>query len=712
MGERTLDALAGIVFIIIVLGLQYLNWDIGLAKSFIWVFAILFHSYMYGKRAFPDRHWTISWSFGLLLLMSVQSIAQTLWFYAGGQLGALSDAWCLVLAMAIAHLSGLATEQNILAPETAEEVTPIKWTRKKQVLAASLSLSGLSILAFILHNAWIAKTFETIRTPWPLLATGTLAAIFLLWTICALSASYIRSSAFTMLHAVLAMVGTLAIAPIIYRMGFGFDGFLHLAGQQVLLKTGFLEPKPFYYIGQYVFTTWLTRVTELPLVEINRWLGPLLTAVLLPVSFGFAFKRDRWFGQAAMITALLPLSLFVATTPQGLAIVLGVSALALAWGARKKALEPSAPFWISLWSVTIHPLAGIPLFVLVLTLLYLGNRKTWKKHLIWPMAIASGIAIPLVFYWASQYQNALAIDWNLAQAGQLSALLGSFAKLIPWLGNKYAIWPAWSSLIGLSLPALGLTACIASIITLKDNDRLAAAVLLIGALTLMAASGILENASDFTFLIQYEKGDYAQRLWQIATMILLIGGVPAIGKMFDRLRTALPIGSAVAIILLGSIGAANAYNSLPRHDAVQASRGWSMSAQDVEAVRWIDRYAKGKDYTVLANQTVSSAAVKEFGFKRYAGDVFFYPIPTGGPLYQAYLKMTYEDPSLDTVKDAAKLGKTDLVFVVINDYWWKAEELNQKIGEIADDSWKIGNNKVNIYVFDLSKTKATTGTTT
>jgi hypothetical protein len=65
--------------------------------------------------------------------------------------------------------------------------------------------------------------------------------------------------------------------------------------------------------------------------------------------------------------------------------------------------------------------------------------------------------------------------------------------------------------------------------------------------------------------------------------------------------------------------------------------------------------------------------------------------------------MTYEDPSWDTVRDAAKLGQSDLVFVVINDYWWKAEELNQRIAQIAHASWSIDNGKVNIYVFDLTK---------
>lgn len=700
MGERTLDALAGIVFIIIILGLEYLKIDVGLAKPIFWVFAILFHAYVFGKNLLPNQHWAKSWPLGLLVFFAAQSVVQTVWFYAGGELGHVSDAWSLVIAMAVAHLSGLRIEQNTEAPIVVEDE---KWTSRRRLIAAALISAGVIAFAFVLQSAWAARTLQTIRTPWPLLVAGTMAAVALLWALCATSAVYVRSGLMTALHAGLAIAATLGLAPIIYRIGYGFDGFLHLAGEQVLLKTGFLNPKPFYYIGQYVFTTWLARVSSLPLAEIDRWLVPVIASIILPASVALAFKRDSWHGNAAAALVLFPLGMFVATTPQGLAVVLGISAVILALGARKKTLSFYAPLLLCAWSATIHPLAGIPSALIALALFVLSDRKSWLKHLAWPLAAVAGLAIPAIFFFASQYQGALAIDWNLSNVTQISGWIEQLSKIIPWLGNKYVLWPAWSSLIGIALPAIGLLGVIASLFISKNNDRWATLILLIGAISLWISSGLLENAGDFTFLIQYEKGDYAQRLWQIAILLLLVGSIPAMGYLLEKIKRSIPLASAVAIILFASIGAANAYNALPRHDAVQASRGWSTGADDVDAVHWIDRYAKGRPYTVLANQSVSAAAVKEYGFKRYAGDVFFYPIPTGGPLYASYLKMTYQDPSWDTVRDAAKLGQSDLVFVVINDYWWKASELNQKITDIAQNTWAIDNGKVNIYVFDLKK---------
>lgn len=702
MGERALDAIAGIVFIIIILALEYLKVDIGFAKAFIWVFAILFHAHVFGKHDFPDRPWYMTAPLGLILLFAAQSVIQTVWYYTGNALGSLSDAWSLVLAIAVSHLTGLTVEKIRLFDQASPEQS-LPMTHRRRFLAGIMMTAALGCLVFIIHGAWMARTVETIRTPWPLLPTGSLFAIALLWILVVLSATFVQSWLMTGLQAIMAMAATFSLAPIIYRIGYGFDGFLHLAGEQILLNTGTLNPKPFYYIGQYVFTTWLARMTDLPLADIDRWLVPCLAAVMLAASMALAFERDEWKAGAAVTLALFPLGMFVATTPQGLATILGLCALILSLGSQKGVLQWGAFFWLGAWSVTVHPLAGVPLLGLAIAVQVVGNRNRHAKHFCWPIALLAGLSIPAIFYVASRYGNALAIDWNLNNAFQASVWVHELGRLVPWLGNKYTLWPAWSSLVALSLPAIGFISSLFSFFVLKKNDRLVLGVLLVGAFSLLFSAGLLANAGDFTSLIQYEKGDYAQRLWQIAVFILLLGGVPALSNLFRNIRTAMPLASAVAVVLFASIGAANAYNSLPRHDATQASRGWSTSADDIEAVLWIDRYAKDAKYTVLADQSVSAAAVKEFGFKRYAGDVFFYPIPTGGPLYNTYLKMTYEDPSWDTVRDAAKLGQSDLVFVVINDYWWKAEELNQRIGQIAQASWSISDGKVNIYVFDVAK---------
>jgi len=710
MNERTLDALAGIIFIITILGLEYLHLDIGPARAFIWIFAILFHAYVFGKNALPKRHWAAGTPIGLLLLMAVQSVIQTCWFYAGSQLGSVSDAWSLAIAMAFAHLAGLGPDL-ILTNETNMVVSQESWTRRRTILACFLLGASVLCLVFVIWSTWQGRTLASIRTPWPLLAPGTLATISLLWITAALSAWSVRSQFMTTIHAILAMIGTLSISSIIYRLGYGFDGFLHIAGESVLMKTGVLNPKPFYYIGQYVFTTWLSRMTQIPLTDIDRWLVPVLAATLLPASLALAFRRYSPNAGLVLILACLPLSMFVATTPQGLAATVGLAAVILSLSAARQDVTTSAPIWLGLWSVAIHPLAGLPLLILAGAIIMGSDRSKIFSVGSWLAAAMAGAIVPLAFLAASQYQNGLQIEWNLNNLTQLSSWLQTFSQLVPWLGNTFTIWPAWASIIAMSLPIMGLFGALAAL-RYAPGERKNVGLMLVGALTLLLASVLLSQTSDFSFLISYERGDYAQRLLQLAVFILVLAAAPALAKLTDRTKQSMILAPMALALFVGSIGTANAYNSLPRHDAVQASRGWSVGRNDVDAVRWIDQYAKDRPYTVLANQTVSAAAVKEFGFKRYADDVFYYPIPTGGELYKVFLKMTYEDPSLDTIKDAARLGKSNLVFVVINDYWWKSEELNQSISALANDQWSIDNGKVNVYVFDVSVLKSSDTTLT
>ncbi len=568
-------------------------------------------------------------------------------------------------------------------------------------ITAVLIASSLISLTFVIISAMHGATVASIRTPWPLLAPGTLIAIAILWASALIGAMYIRSRTTNLLQGMLALFGTLSLAPIIYKIGYGFDGFLHWAGEEVILQTGILNPKPFYYIGQYVFTTWLARISEISVWQIDRWFLPILVSILLPACAVMTFRHKPDFMGMIAWLVLLPLGAFVATTPQGLALVLGLAAIILAIGVHNKEINPTAPIMLGLWSAMTHPLAGIPALGLAIAIM-LSDGKTWRVVSSIILAALSGISIPILFFMLSR-SGGLNIEWNLEPIIQIQTWLQIGTRIFPYLANKFTLWPAWASLVLISLPAIGLIGSIYTAIKIERYRKIAS-LILICSVMLFVSSGLLKQTGDFTALIQYEKGDYAERLFNFSVMLLLVGCLPALGLLWDKARKAMPIASLIAIILFALVGAANAYDALPRHDAVQASRGWSTGLDDVEAVRWIDQYAKNKNYTVLANQSVSAAAVKEFGFKRYAkNDVFFYPIPTGGPLYQTYLKMTYEDPSIDTIKDAARLGQTNLVFVVINDYWWKATELNESIGQISNAQWTSDDNKVNVYAFELEK---------
>ncbi|MCG2695722.1 hypothetical protein L6248_02210 [Candidatus Parcubacteria bacterium] len=128
------------------------------------------------------------------------------------------------------------------------------------------------------------------------------------------------------------------------------------------------------------------------------------------------------------------------------------------------------------------------------------------------------------------------------------------------------------------------------------------------------------------------------------------------------------------------------YLSYPRFDHYFNSRCFSTSKNDIEAVNWIENNTES-DYIVLANQQVSAAALREFGFKKYyspplidkerglGGEVFYYPVPTGGPLYQYYLDMVYEKPSRETMTKAMDLVGVSEGYFVLNKYWWAFDKI-------------------------------------
>ena len=125
------------------------------------------------------------------------------------------------------------------------------------------------------------------------------------------------------------------------------------------------------------------------------------------------------------------------------------------------------------------------------------------------------------------------------------------------------------------------------------------------------------------------------------------------------------------------------------------------------AVKKINEKSAPGSYVVLANQNVSAAALQQFGFRTYfkntqnpQEDVFYYPIPTGGPLYSIYMDMVYDAPTREHAQQAATIASVDTVYFVINDYWTGFDKIvNNAI--VHADSWETINSGA-IYIFKYS----------
>ncbi|MFA5185743.1 MAG: hypothetical protein WC551_04610 [Patescibacteria group bacterium] len=714
MDEKLKDLLGGLVITGIFTLTKIIPLPVVVLAQFLTFFATLYPSYILGKRLCPRSRWPSATGLGLVIFLAINSLVQVLWFYANGTLGIETDIWTMVATMGICHTIAV----FMPLPQDDDDLEPLKFEMGRILRGIFLFLCSAGALFYVLHGAWNASTSDSIRTPWPLLPPGTLLAVALGWLAVIVSAWLVKSRALTAIQTALAVFATTAIVPLIYRVGFGFDGFLHIASEKLILETGTLSPKPLYYMGQYVFTTWLHRMLDLPLDQIDRWLVPAGAAILLALAVYLGRrKQDAVLLPATLL--LLPLAPFIATTPQSFAYLLGLAAVILVRGRFDGFASPLAALVLGAWSVAVHPLAGVPFFLVVLALSFwpksgMRLRRT-RQILAWLTVIGSACAVPAMFYILS-FKSGTQINWNLNGLLNPQPWIDLGSNLLPWIGNHFALWPSWSSLVSHSIPVILLLASIGSVFAAKDDERGHSILLMVSAYLLILASTILKATGDFAFLIEYEKSSYADRLWIMAGMLLAASALPALSKIMSRARRGPPILGTTMLVMLLAASAALTYDALPRHDALVTGRGWSVSQSDLEAVRNIDRDAERQPYTVLANQSVSAAAVVQFGFKRYHDQVFFYPIPTSGPLYDLYLRMTYKEPTRDTVTDAAELGGTKLVYVVLNDYWWNAENTGETLSDIADSEWTVGDptkglgHSLKVYKFDLSKPAKTPAT--
>jgi hypothetical protein len=210
----------------------------------------------------------------------------------------------------------------------------------------------------------------------------------------------------------------------------------------------------------------------------------------------------------------------------------------------------------------------------------------------------------------------------------------------------------------------------------------------------------LTRQMDFSYLISYERAGYANRILIESFLFLL----PIIAILFYRLLNRVLAEKLLIkhlwLVLLVILIAVSLYGSYPRKDNYYNSRSFSVGASDLAAVNWIDQDAKGQPYVVLSDQQVAVGALWTFGFSHYfKNDIFFYPIPTGGPLYQVYLDMVYKKADRATALEASDLTSAPLVYFVINKYWTGFDKIAEQ-AKIGSDSFQdIDNGQIQIFKY-------------
>lgn len=492
-----------------------------------------------------------------------------------------------------------------------------------------------------------------------------------------------------------------SVALIIYKIGYGFDPFIHQATVGLIDKIGTVEPKPFYYVGQYSLVLIFHKITFLSIKILDKLLVPALAAIYLP--FFINKLKNIWpekisINLLAIILLVLPFSFLIVTTPQNLAylflLIIIFYSLKIFSRPEVNKLELIEIFIISLAAMTIHPVAGIPALSLVIILFLQKIDFRFKNLLSYLVISATALILPILFLFVEKTNSGAAIS-DLTQNLSFSWL----KIIIPGQENFILNFIYLYSFNFKIIFCLLLLAGVYLNTRRKNKEKIS--WIYLGLSSGLFVSFLLTNFLPFKFLIYYERHDYAERLLICAAIFLLPYIILLFYYSISALRQQNKFIKISLVVLLASLISASLYLSYPRFDEYFNSKGFSVGQTDIDAVQKINSDAK-EPYIVLANQIVSVAALNEFGFNHYyKNNIFYYPIPTGGPLYAYYLDMVYKKPTRTTMNQAMDLAGVKTGYFVLNKYWWAFNKILDE-AKLEADSW-INVDDGEIYVFKYKR---------
>lgn len=547
-----------------------------------------------------------------------------------------------------------------------------------------------------------ARTTGVMPSPWQNLGPS----FFALYAIATALLFFSRQKILAIPHLFL----TYGIAAIIYPLGYGFDGFIHRAAETWIDAHGFIAPKAPFYIGQYGMVVWLHHLTGISIKLIDVFLAPALASIALPGATVYMLRR-AWqipIHSASMLAWLVPAVPFLSfnlTTPHNVVLLLSyivVCAMISFWHG---SLPASIPLVFAAAAVATHPLVGVPVFLCTLggILSAKVQNKITKNATGIATALAIALAIPAMF---TVYL--FLTHHGLPQLSNPFLKFSSFVDLFktpywhrPHAPLRFELLYAWARAI---VPLIGLL----GIIGWFTHDKRLKGYMIFPAtvIGLWLGAFLLRSWIVFPGVAGAEQGDYPLRLIRTSMLFALPFAMYAIygvlrmaeRKGWTALRYIFPIVFACLLTI-------SLYLSYPQKNPKAQFPGYNVTAHDADAVRWIhDREGEEYRYIVLSNPLPAAAALEAYSFAKYhdtpKGPVFYYSIPSGGPLYGYYLDMVYRGQKRETMEAAMALANVKHAYFILDDYWANAKTIAEGAKKTADEWHGIDGEKVWIFMYN------------
>ena len=693
-----------ITFSLILIGLMAANllkWH----DPFLGVFLTLIYLFYYGRRlgglALPNFNHFWQRLFGPLFLIAGWALIGAMIYYFYALTDFIVLFLLLILPVGLIPYCHLFKKKIDEWPSGQLEAVPLiePNTRPANRWAWLVLLIDSYLFYYLFTNATIAA----VNSPW-LFVNGKFFIYFLVATLfLLLFINRTQSSLLSFLTIFIHSFLMLTVALIVYKLGYGFDPFIHRVAENHIAQYGFILPKTLYYLGQYTLVVMLAKLTILPLGLIDKILLPLLEAMMLPPLIFLALRHGLRLERPAarlgsLLFFLIPFGSMIATTPQDLANFFALTLLLFGALFLTTRLVPWwLPLLLTLTVLAIHPLTGLPMLIFYGLMMILGGlkNKTRQIYLIIPLFLVGLFLLPIAFLLFAKAQ------FHLSSLRDIFNLLPPLPRPRP--DQPFSIGFTLIYCYQYFLTLLILMASAWGSWQMLKKERSFKPLIMAGWLSFfvfLANAAFLKLTLTFNQVGLAEQGQYPARLYHFSFYLLLPFFLFALislwNKIIEKKFGALWLYGSLILLLTVSF-----YLSYPRVDAYSFSRYFNTSANDFAGVQQIEEKSQKENYLVLSNISFSAAAIQELGFKKYyqtpTGPLFFYALPTGGPLYNFYLKIVYETVSRETMNQAMDLAGVSQSYLVLHDYWNSFKTAAPQAKQTADEWWEIDKGKVMIF---------------
>lgn len=584
--------------------------------------------------------------------------------------------WTVVLALVLGIGVGIARFRH-LSGRTSEDDNdnvPAFDVRAKAGLV-SVHLLQAALLAML----FLSRTDQGVVSPWKVLP----ASIFPLYALTLLALMLINESLpgrFRRFAWFVQCFIAFSTSAIIYRLGFGFDPFIHQAAVRSLVTHNDIQLPSILYVGQYALEGALVRLTRVSIRLLDPFLLPVLgtwaSAYLVPKALRLwksGLDASPW---PILLLTFAPFTFTVPYYGAHLALFVGIVLLPHL----KTRSGYGLAFLLSAFALFLHPLLAIPLIVLI------GGAIISERFpkLAGPLAFVAtlgGLAVAFAVYVhqlggtiAAPNAKALSDAWHIVTAFPFAT--HNWAWYVTVFYKFFHVWPWLMAACGWYGYRF-----------LPDGLRPLARVLVGTAAALFIVALGLAASVRFENIASTEQFEFALRLRAAIPVLFL----PGLFLLADRVRDSLT--HAARTIAYGTVAAfcgAIWYLSYPQANVFVMGSVPGLSATEIRVVQKIESLSGQAAYAALTPQMVSAAALQQIGFERSLSkesvQSYPYAIPTGGALYKTYMGLWKGASVTSTLQDARSLTNQTQIFIVLPYSWDPTRRIHYELDPLATAS--------------------------